>query len=132
MHQVTVGKERLREALTTNRAAHVEAFDAVWKKFRETAEEQSHEMYQQIIDARPGDRIRLTLHLQVPENHADDYDRALQMLDWEQEQTVVLSEHEFAELIQDDWGWKRQFASTGFAYVGESSSLPGLHSNNAV
>lgn len=131
MHQVTVSKDRLRTALTENRAAHVEAFDAVWEAFRKKAEADCHAMYQQIIDARKGDHIRLSLALQVPENHADDYDRALQMLDWEQESTVVLSEHEFAELIQDDWGWKRQFATTGFAYMGDTAALPGLRQSRA-
>lgn len=131
MYQVTVTKERLRTALEANRKAHVEAFDAVWEAFRKKAEANAHELYQQIIDARKGDTIRLGLQMQVPENHADDYDRALQMLDWETGDEVVLSEGEFTQLIQDDWGWKRQFATTGFAYMGDTAALPGLRQSRA-
>lgn len=126
MNDVRVSKTDLRAKLEANRQAHVEAFAAVWSGFQKKAETQAHEMYQAIIDARQGDHLRLSLSLVVPENHEDDYTRALEMLDWEQDDIVVLQQHEFAQLVQDDWGWKRAFATTGMAYVGDTGQYPGL------
>lgn len=126
MNDVRVLKADLAAKLEANRKAHVEAFAAVWAAFQKKAEAQAHDLYQQIIDARQGDHLRLSLSLVVPENHEDDYTRAIEMLEWEQGDIVVLQEHEFAQLVQDDWGWKRQFVTTGFAYMGDSSGLPGL------
>ena len=62
----------------------------------------------------------------MPENHEDDFTRAIQMLEWEVGDEVMLAEDEFAQFVQDDWGWKQQFRTTGMAYIADSSALRGL------
>lgn len=126
MNTVTVKKDRLKRRLEENRGAHVEAFDAVWAAFQRTAEARAMLMLTEIRQAKQGERIALSLQLTVPENHEDDYTRALEMLDFEVGEEVVLHQQEFAQLVLDDWGWKQQFRTTGMGYVGEASALQGL------
>lgn len=126
MQGVTVEKARLKAKLEENRTAHVEAFDAIWAAFQKTAESRAAMMLQEIRAAKQGERISLSLSLVVPENHEDDYTRAITMLDFEVGDEVHLHQQEFAQLVLDDWGWKQQFRTTGMAYMGESSALPGI------
>jgi hypothetical protein len=53
-----------------------------------------------------------------PEEHTEDFDRAIEMLQWEVGDEVTLSEHDFATLVQNQWGWARSFASNTTSYVG--------------
>jgi hypothetical protein len=55
--------------------------------------------------------------LPVPEEHTEDFDRAIEMLQWEVNDEVVLSEHDFATLVQNQWGWARAFASNTASYT---------------
>lgn len=126
MHDARVKKADLIETLKANRKAHVEAFEAVWAAFQRKAAKQAERMLAEIQSARQGDHIRLHLSLEVPENHEDDFTRAIQMLEWEVGDEVMLTEYEFAQFVQDDWGWKQQFRTTGMEYIADSSALPGL------
>ena len=44
------------------------------------------------------------------------------MLEWEVGDEVMLTEYEFAQFVQDDWGWKQQFRTTGMEYIADSSA----------
>lgn len=116
MHTITVLKSNLIETLRQNRDEHkviVEKAQAVYR------EKMIEEMERMLAEAKAGRPIRRAFSLPVPEDHTEDFDRALQMLDWELGHHIELDEVQFAQYVQNEWGWARSFhANTGSYLAG--------------
>lgn len=121
MKTVEVSKVELVKKLQANLQTHKADFDIAWDKFREQAAHNFEQRLHQIKEAPKGAQLDLWVNLVVPEDHSDDYVRALEMLEWEVNDTVELQEHEFKQYVQDDWGWKNAFLSTNQLYTGSAS-----------
>lgn len=111
-----INKEKLKAEVKANRDDHRELFEEALEGFREKAIANLEARIQEIRD---GGQISLYLDLQQPEDHTDDYDRVLEMLEFEVEETVTLTEQEFAQYVQDNWGWKNAFAATYTSNTGK-------------
>jgi hypothetical protein len=112
MREVTVNKEELSKALKKNRKAHRKNFEEAWDAYREKA---IANLESRLAEIRDGGTIELYLNLVQPEDHTDDYDRVLEMLKMHTEDVIEISEQEFSQYVQDDWGWKHAFAGQYFS-----------------
>ena len=112
--QVTVDKEELLSILRTNRENHRATFLKAQEGFRERA---IKELDRSLADARAGNEVRLAVHLPVPEDHTDDYDREIRMLEMHQEPTVTIRAQLFDQIVMDRWGWSGTFNTTNSAYL---------------
>lgn len=52
----------------------------------------------------------------TPLNYADNYTRAIRMLELSVEDTIDVEEHVFNQLVLDEWGWKQQFVAQSALY----------------
>lgn len=53
---------------------------------------------------------------QSPTNYAENYTRAIRMLELSVEDTIEVEEHVFNQLVLDEWGWKQQFVAQSALY----------------
>ncbi len=115
---ITVNKAALIAKITEERDQHKALYDkaviAYTAQFVEAAQRFAEESVKR---ARKGEGFVQFGWLPVPEEHTEDFDRALQMLEWEIGDEVVLSEHDFATLVQNQWGWARSFLSNTTSYT---------------
>lgn len=51
-----------------------------------------------------------------PQNYADNYSRAIRMLELSVEDVIEVEEHIFNQLVLDEWGWKQQFVAQSALY----------------
>lgn len=114
MKTIRVEKEALIGMLHANRDKHRAEYEAAQRGFCEQAATKLGEM---LAAAQAGSLSSCWLDLTVPESHVEDYDRALQMLEWHQGSEIELDAHEFRTYVQDDWGWKEQWSLSNSAYV---------------
>lgn len=121
MQEVTVKKGELLAALKANRETHRADFELAWDGFQEKAIHNFEQRLKQLKDLKRGQQIDLHVNLAVPQDHTEDYDRAIEMLDWEVTDQVTLTEYEFQTLVQDDWQWKQQFTMHNAMYTGSAS-----------
>jgi hypothetical protein len=112
--EVTVSKTELLDVLRKNRAGHREQFLKAQEGFRKRAIE---ELDRSLADAEKGNEIRLAVHLPKPEDHTEDYDREIRMLEMHQEDTVKIRAQLFDQIVMDRWGWSASFAATNSAYT---------------
>lgn len=110
---VTVSKAKLLEVLRKNREEHRGAFLAAQKGYREDV---IKELDRMLADAREGRNIRVAVGLDAPQDHTKDYDRAIRMLEMCIPEEVFVTEREFDQYVQDEWGWKAQFVGTNAKY----------------
>jgi hypothetical protein len=115
MLQVNVPKHALIQILDKNRESHRATFLRAQEKYRERVIE---EFENRLEGARENKPINTYFNFPVPADHTDDYDRAIGMLNMMGgvETSVSLSEEDYAKLVEDDWGWKKQWASTNASY----------------
>lgn len=114
METVQMLKGSLLAQVKENRDNHRAEFEKALKGFQITAIEV---LEKNLELARKGQRQRVFVHLDVPEDHTKDYDRIIGMLQNEVRDTVELTQHEFAQYVQDDWGWKQQWTTSNVGYA---------------
>lgn len=112
--EVVVDRDELLAVLKENRAAHREVFLKAQTGFRAKAIE---ELDRSLADARAGRSVRLIVALPEPQDHTEDYDREIRMLEMHQEPTVRLHSRLFDQIVMDRWGWSREFTTTNSTYL---------------
>lgn len=116
MRKVKMDKGELKVIVQKNRDEHRKLFEEAWEGFRTKAISNLESRIDQIKD---GGTIELYIDLIQPEDHTEDYDRVLSMLEYEVDEEVELQANEFAQYVQDDWGWKHTFNSAYTATTGK-------------
>jgi len=112
--KITVDKADLLNALRSNRDQHKIQYQAAIEKYRE----RTLEWFEAQIEAlKAGKDPQRMLPLPVPEEHTADFERAIQMLEWEMGDTIDLEEHQFQEYVMNEWGWARTFTSNTQSYL---------------
>ena len=70
------------------------------------------ELQQRIADLKRGLRIDQYIGLPEPQDHTADYDRVITMAEMSSDDTIQLSEDQFAMYVTDQWRWKQDFADS--------------------
>jgi hypothetical protein len=109
-----INKLELFNILVENRERHRDTFLRAQAGYRERMIE---EFERRLKDARDGLRIDTSFGMPVPEDHTDDYDREIRMLEMEIDDTIRLSAHEFDRYVMDNWGWKASFTMSNAPYL---------------
>lgn len=114
MEEVVVKKDKLLQALQTNRAQHRAEFDKALEGYKA----RSVELLEEHIERIKKNKVeRIFVQLPVPEDHTDDYDRAIATLEWTVFDEVELTIREFDMYVRDNWSWKNEFATTSAMYA---------------
>ncbi len=111
---IVIKKDDLLAQLYTNRAEHRSIFVKAIERYRIVAVEM---LQKRIDDIKAVKSTDTYVHLPVPEDHTDDYDRAIRMLERHQLDTVDLTEATYRQFMDDDWDWKERWAGTTASYV---------------
>lgn len=114
MLEITVNKKELLKILNGNRDRHRTVFTAALEGYRREATEI---LEKHIRALSAGKFPRLQIFLAVPEDHSRDYDRVISMVQMDIGTEFTLDETHFAQYVQDDWKWKREFLSTSSSYA---------------
>ena len=114
MKNILVNKEELKDILKENRRKHREIFEAAQVGYRKEAVAL---LDKALENARTGKDIKMYFSLDAPVDQTKDYDRVIRMLNMSVEETLELSEVDFAQYVLDDWSWKMNFMSTNSKYT---------------
>lgn len=61
--------------------------------------------------------VSLNINLSRPRSNEKSYQMALDMLNYDINEEVVLSDKEFQNLVQDKWDWSREFDFSKSIYL---------------
>ena len=113
MDKITVSKTDLLDTLRTNRADHKAEYDTAVEVYRERFVAEAKAFAKQATKAAAaGEDFDSFPYLPIPEEHTEDFDRAIAMLEWDQADTVELTRHEFSQYVQNNW----DFAAITISY----------------
>lgn len=111
----------LRETIQRNRDEHVALFEQACERYHEEALAWLSTRMEEIragVKTRP---TRVYFNLPMPEEHTDDYDRVLKMLELHTQDTIELNEHEVGQYVLNEWHWAATFAANTVSYASRRS-----------
>ncbi len=118
--ELTFKTETILAKLKTNREEHLKIVQEAQEGFRERWVEL---LAKALEDARGGKKIKPSLHLSVPDNHVDDFDRAIEMFEMTEDDEVILEEGDFQAYIRNEWNWQHGFLVSNSTYSAFAASL---------
>lgn len=99
MRKIKINKEDLIVKIEENRRAHIEEYLNAVKAFKVEALKQLKELTKKVTK---GETEKITLDLVEPVNNEENYDKLLEMFEWEVDAIIELSHEEFQEYVQDE------------------------------
>lgn len=115
MHQVKVLRHWLLKVVTENQKKHKDAYAEAFEGYRK---ECIRVLEENLLSLRKGEHRAVLLLESAPEDHSKEYKRVIGMLTASVDEEVVLSQHEFAQYVEDDWGWKESWVMANSKYMG--------------
>lgn len=114
MQNITVMKSRLLETLRQNRDEHKGLFLQAQEKYRERV---IQELDRRLADATAGRKIDIFFSLPEPVDYTGEFDKAISMVEWDEGNTVDLSEKDFQRYVLNKWEWEHLFAANTASYL---------------
>jgi hypothetical protein len=114
---VVIPKDDLTAKIQENYDRHREIFEDAIAGYQVTVVRLLQEHIYRISTNAPE---RVLVNLPFPEDHSDDYERVLTMLNMSVDTHLELSQHDFAQYVMDDWGWKAGWTETTAMYSSHS------------
>ena len=95
---IKVNKVKLIEQIKTNKENHIVEYEKAVIAYKEEALKQLNEQIKEVEEGS----LKAKLNLVTPVNNAENYDKIIQMFEWEVEDVVELEQNEFNEYVQDE------------------------------
>lgn len=115
--KLNFARDELLTIVRENREKHAATYAKALVVFKEKLTEKMQKRLEQIAETKEFDHRILTIPLTVPEQHVDEYDRAIRMLAMTSQDQIELTQGEFAQLVLDEWDWSNSFASNTVGYT---------------
>jgi len=115
---ITVNKQDLLAKMQENRGKHHQVFLESLAGYQKAALEALEAQVAALRDGRTPD-IRIILDR--PVDHTREYDRVIGMLEMDKGSEFTLDEATYAQYVDDDWRWKRQWLRKMSEYAAGST-----------
>lgn len=114
MRDVKVKTADLLAKLRENFGRHKQELDADRKAYRAKLRKV---LLDELNKLETGSVEPVGIPVSPPDDHTDDYERAIGMLEMSVDETVVLTATQFAAFVQDKWHWKTTTILKRMSYV---------------
>ena len=101
---IKVNKQQLIDKIKENRENHIKEFEKAKVAYREEALKQLTEQIKKVEEGA----LDAKLNLITPIDNSTNYDKIVEMFEWEVEEIVELEQSEFLEYVQDETEFARQ------------------------
>lgn len=114
LQTVRVKLEELLAIVRTNRDEHRAIYEDALDGWKTKVTESLEAAY---LAAKEGKDYNVSFYLPQPEDHTNDYNVAIKMLEMSQDDELELSYAEFRQFVMDEWGWQRAFLTASSNYT---------------
>lgn len=95
---IKVDKKKLIKKIKENKDEHIKEYQRAVKAYKKEALSQLEKLKSYI----ESDILDIRLDLITPVNNSENYDKIIEMFEWEVESKVELEQSEFREYVQDE------------------------------
>lgn len=112
--RITVDRTKLLDKVKKNLEIYKDLYqssvDAYWK----LAERKLANMLERTKQHR---KIEPYLNISFPTNHKEDYELIISMLEFSEDEKVILTPQEFSKYVLNNWSWRKDFITQTTTYV---------------
>jgi hypothetical protein len=110
---VRMGKNELLKRIKTNRDEHRKIYEEAMEGWKRSVIDALDAAYK---DALEGKAYRVAFRLEQPEDHTDEYDTVIELLEASLDDEFELTYTHFSNYVLDKWGWQDHFLGTASSY----------------
>ncbi len=111
MRQVKIEKDRLRSVVRANRSKHREELDLATRGYQIDL---IQALESNLASAKGNARHRVQEIPVIPDDHTQDYDRVLSMIEYSADDEIILDQAEYRQFVEDDWSWKASWSGAKY------------------
>ena len=109
---IKVNKQQLIDKIKENKANHIKEFEKAKVAYREEAQKQLQAELGRLLEGA----LDVKLNLITPIDNSENYDKIVEMFEWEVEENVELEQSEFLEYVQDETEFARNAKFSNLFY----------------
>jgi hypothetical protein len=109
-----VDRVELLNKLQDNRTNHKQTFETAYENY---SDKLVKDLQEALKNAKAKKSVRIYSSLPIPEDHTEDYDSVISLLEMSQEATIELDDQDVRKYVLDRWEWERSFAANTMSYV---------------
>ncbi len=112
--ETLMDRQGVLDVLVVNRSQHRALYERAMEGYKIQVIELLTERLDQI---KNNDPKQVVLNLPLPEDHTEDYDEIIGMLEANLAEEILLDQHTYRTYILDKWGWSAGWATSNTGYV---------------
>lgn len=109
----------LKEILTKNKDEHRGIYEEAVEAYSKEAMEWLKNQMDGLMRTKKSP-VRLYFVAPVPEEHTEDYERVISMLEMTVDPTISLNESDYAKYVLNQWDWAHSWGSNTVSYTNRS------------
>lgn len=111
---IKVDKNRLIERLQEHRDRHQREYQEAVGGYKSRL---VFALQRMLEAAKRKEDVSHTIDLEIPKDHTNEYETALAIMEWEQDDILHLTQGEFERYALDAWPWKKRFMQIHAGYI---------------
>ncbi len=111
---ILVDKEELMATLKENCATHGAVYEKAKAGYIKVTMRQLQDYVERLAN---GELLVQRFINSPPEDHTSDYLDAIEMMNWATDTKIELTQAQFKQYVQDDWGWKDNWVTSTSQYL---------------
>lgn len=112
--KITMPKSKVIEILNENMVEHRETYEKAIEIYREKI---IADLNNKLDRVKAGQFIETVIRLPLPEEHTDDFKRAIDMLNYDVNGNIELDEATYEQYVNNEWSWNRAFLANTAGYA---------------
>lgn len=95
---ITLSKKDLIAKIKENKENHIKEYNEAIIAYKEEAQKQIDKAIKDLEESS----LKINMYLITPVNISDEYDKVIEMFNWEIKDEIILTQSEFNEYVHDD------------------------------
>lgn len=120
--KIRANRSEVLKTVTQNRDQHEEIYAEAIAGYREKIKEMLKQKLR-LLEEGKNVSLRDLASVNRPVSHVDEYNTAICMLGWHQDDTIELNELQVQRFIEDRWPWKSKWLSDSQFYSSKAGEL---------
>ena len=116
MQSVKINRKELLKIVRENKTKHVAEYEEAVTDYKAGVIKLAKENLKLANSGELEKITRIKAAPQAPVSYEDNYNRAIRMLELSVDKVIELEEHDFNQLVLDEWAWKRTFTAMSASY----------------
>ena|SRR5690606_17829516 len=109
-----VNKSELLQKVKENKEEFIQLYSEAVEGYVKSCKEELEKALIKVENWNKPENVYLSMT--VPRNYTDEYDQAIAMLEWTQDEVIELTPQQFNQLVLNNWEWSNNFYSLNSAY----------------